>query len=41
LAIPWFNLKVGYDKSQHRVNEVSTRIEMFYSFVVFKLFSFY
>jgi hypothetical protein len=26
LAIPWFNLKVGYDKSQHHLNEVSTHI---------------
>ncbi|WJX37662.1 hypothetical protein P8452_25406 [Trifolium repens] len=22
LAIPWFNLKVGYDKSQHRLDEI-------------------
>jgi hypothetical protein len=41
LAIPWFYLKVGYDQSQHHLNEVSTHIEMFYSFVVFTLFSFY
>ncbi|PNX85663.1 putative CC-NBS-LRR resistance protein [Trifolium pratense] len=29
LAIPWFNLKVGYDQRQHHLNEVSTHIEIF------------
>jgi hypothetical protein len=41
LAISWFYLKVGYDQSQHHLNEVSTHFEMFYCFVVFILFSFY
>jgi hypothetical protein len=41
VAIPWFNLKADYYQRQHHLNEVSTHIEMFYSFVVFTLFSFY
>ena len=40
LAIPWFNLKVGYDQRPHHPNEVRTLIEMFYIFVIFMLFSF-
>jgi hypothetical protein len=37
VIIPSFNLKVGYDQTQHRPNEVRTFIEMLYSFVVFML----
>ncbi|KEH33874.1 disease resistance protein (CC-NBS-LRR class) family protein [Medicago truncatula] len=33
MAIPWFNLKVGYDQRQHHPNEVRNLIEMLYCFV--------
>lgn len=38
MAIPWFNLKVGYDQRQHHPNEVRNLIEMLYCFVVLMLF---
>jgi hypothetical protein len=40
VIIPSFNLRVDHDQTQHRLNEVSTLIEMLYSFVVFMLFFF-
>jgi len=40
LAMPWFNLKVGHDQRQHRLNEVRTLTEIHYSFRVLMSFTY-